>query len=129
MRRSTGAPLSLQEAQPGLHFVPLPEIFSNMSTLNVNIPHQLSKEEAQERIKKLLTNLKEQQADKISDVKETWEGDHAAFSFSIKGFDISGGIKVNPDSVDIEGELPFALSFFKGMVADLISAKAKELLA
>ncbi len=110
-------------------FCTFAEILAKMSTLNVNIPHQLSKEEAQVRIRQLLTNLKEQQADKVSDVKETWEGDHATFSFSIKGFDISGGIKVNADSVDIEGELPFALSFFKGMVADLISAKAKELLA
>lgn len=100
-----------------------------MSTLNVNIPHQLPKDEAQERIKKLLTNLKEQQADKISEVKENWEGDNATFSFNIKGFDISGGIQVNPESVDIQGELPFALSFFKGMIADLISSKAKELLA
>ncbi|MGN7721677.1 polyhydroxyalkanoic acid system family protein [Chitinophaga sp. 22620] len=100
-----------------------------MSKLTVNIPHSLSKDEAQQRIQQLLTNLKEQQADKISDVKETWEGDNASFSFSIKGFDISGGIQVKPESVDIEGDLPFALSFFKGMIADLITTKAKELLA
>ena len=100
-----------------------------MSKLTMNIPHNLPKDEAQQRIQQLLTDLKKQQADKISDVKETWEGDNGTFSFNIKGFDISGGIQVKPDSVDIEGDLPFALSFFKGMISDLISAKAKELLA
>ena len=41
-----------------------------MAKLSLNIPHELPKEEALKRIKGLLTKLKTEQGDIISDVKE-----------------------------------------------------------
>lgn len=99
-----------------------------MSKLAIEIPHQLSQEEALQRIKNLLTNLKEEQKDVIADVKENWQGSTGDFSFSAKGFDLAGNIEVNPGSVDINADLPFALSFFKGMISNVITEKAKALL-
>ncbi|WP_315821432.1 polyhydroxyalkanoic acid system family protein [Paraflavitalea speifideaquila] len=84
-----------------------------MSTLNLDIPHELPKEEALERIKGLLTNLKEEQKQIISNVAEKWEGDNGQFSFSAKGFDLAGNIEVQPSRVKINADLPFALSFSK----------------
>ena len=99
-----------------------------MSSIALQIPHQLSKEEAKQRIQKLLSNLKEEQRDIISHIEENWVGDDCNFNFTAKGFDVSGTLQVNPDHVDITGELPFALSFFKGMISDVIEQKAKTLL-
>lgn len=99
-----------------------------MSSINVQVPHQLSKEEAKQRIQKLLSNLKEEQKDMISHINEEWTGDDCTFNFTAKGFDVSGTLQVNPDHVAITGELPFALSFFKGMISDVIEQKAKTLL-
>jgi hypothetical protein len=100
-----------------------------MSTLKLNIPHSLSEEEALDRIKKLLGNLKEEQKDKISNVKESWHDNKGAFSFTAKGFDLSGHIQVNASDIQISSRLPFAVSLFKNQISNLIQEKAKELLA
>jgi hypothetical protein len=99
-----------------------------MSSLSLNIPHNLSKEEALDRIKKLLGNVKKEQADQISNVKEEWKGDTGTFNFTIKGFDLSGNIRVNASSVDINGNVPFAISLFKGKIKSIIHEKAAALL-
>ncbi|HTD94223.1 MAG TPA: polyhydroxyalkanoic acid system family protein [Chitinophagaceae bacterium] len=99
-----------------------------MSNLKISIPHQLSSEEALTRVKKLFSNLKEEQKDKLKDVKEDWNGNSGNFSFSAQGFDLSGLIQVNPSSVDFDAKLPLALSFFKGKISEVIREKAEALL-
>ena len=100
-----------------------------MSKLTINIPHHLPQDEALTRIKKLLGSLKEQHKELISSVKEEWKGNAADFGLSAKGFDVSGIINVQPRAVDIDADLPFALSFFKGSISKVISDKASQLLA
>jgi hypothetical protein len=100
-----------------------------MSKLTLNIPHHLPKAEALTRIKQLLENLKQEQKGNISNVKEEWAEDKGAFSFNAKGFDLSGTIEVNNANVEINSDLPFAVSLFKGAIASMISEKAKALLA
>lgn len=100
-----------------------------MSDLSLNIPHTLPKEEAVTRIKQLLTKLKEEQKDNISDLKEEWNGDKGNFSFSAKGFNLSGTLQVNDSNVEIHSALPMAVSFFKGAIASMITEKAKKVLA
>ena len=99
-----------------------------MSTLKLNIPHQLSQQEAQDRIWKLLSNLKEEQKGTIDDVKEDWNGNKGNFSFSAKGFNLAGSINIQPDAVEINADLPFAVSLFKGQISKIITEKASELL-
>lgn len=101
---------------------------NRMSQLNIDIPHQLSQEEALARIRNLLSNLKEEQKDVISDVSEHWQGSKGDFSFSARGFNLAGNIEVNPSNVSINADLPFALSFFKGMISNVITQKATALL-
>ena len=100
----------------------------HMSKLSVSVPHELTKPEAMERIKGLLENLKKDQADMISDVKEEWKDDQGKFSFSAKGFDLSGLISVTDSDVEINAEVPFAVSLFSGTIKKIISEKAKTLL-
>jgi hypothetical protein len=100
-----------------------------MSDLNLSIPHNLSAEEALGRIKNLLSNLKKDHQDLIDKSDENWEGNTGNFSFSVKGFDLSGIIAVNSSSVDINAKLPFAVSLFKGKISQVITDKAKELLS
>lgn len=99
-----------------------------MSSLNISIPHELSQDDAVARIKKLLTKLQVEQKDMIQNVKEEWNGNKSNFSFSAKGFDIAGNIAVNPDSVNIKGDLPFMLSFFKGKIEEIIKAQGQAVL-
>ena len=100
-----------------------------MAQLDITIPHQLPTEEALVRIQGLLKKLQQDQKDTIRDVSEQWNGNEGDFSFSAKGFDLSGKIKVEDNAVHINGQLPFALSFFKGTISQVIKEKAGEILS
>ena len=100
-----------------------------MPSLDLSIPHQLSQEEALSRIKRLWSDTKRDHSGMISDLKENWEGNKGTFSFSAKGYDISGNLEVQPSSIEIRSQVPFAVSLFKGMIANMVQQKAKELLS
>lgn len=99
-----------------------------MSSLNISIPHNLSKEEALTRIKGLLQQVKEEQANIVSNVKEDWSEDKGQFGFTAMGFDLAGDINVSEDNVEINAELPFAVALFKGRIKEIITEKATALL-
>ncbi len=100
-----------------------------MPSLKLNVPHQLSQEEALSRIKNLLTKVKQEQQDKISNLKEEWKDDTGNFEFTAMGFDLSGAIKVQPSHIEIDANVPFAVTLFKGKIQEMIDKKAKELLS
>jgi hypothetical protein len=100
-----------------------------MAKLDITIPHNLSSEEALIRIQGLLKQLQDEQKDTIRNVSEQWNGNEGEFSFSAKGFDLAGKIRVEENAVTINSQLPFALSFFKGAISNVIKEKAGELLS
>src|SRR5689334_16491929 len=100
-----------------------------MAKLDIAIPHNLPPEEAVTRIQGLLSKLQQEQKDTIKNVSEQWNGNEGEFSFTAKGFDLAGKIKVEDNQVSIHGQLPFALSFFKGQISQVIKEKAGKLLA
>jgi len=99
-----------------------------MPKIELNIPHSLTKDEALTRIKNFLPQLKEQHADQIKDLEESWNGNTGVFQFKISGFKVSGSLEVEESSVVIKGDLPFAAILFKGQIEETIRAKAVELL-
>ena len=100
-----------------------------MAKLDIAIPHSLSQQEALIRIQGLLQKLQQEQKDTIRDVSETWNGNEGEFSFSAKGFDLAGKIRVEENRVSINGQLPFLLSFFKEKISEVIKEKADKLLS
>jgi hypothetical protein len=100
-----------------------------MAKLSMTIPHNLPIEEALQRIKRLLGEVKNQFADKVSNVKEDWRGTMGTFSFSAMGFSVSGSLIVKPNEINIFGTLPFAAVFFKGKIESTIRERARTLLA
>ena len=73
--------------------------------------------------------MKADYGEQIRDLKEEWEGDTGKFSFTVMGFAVSGTLTVNDNSVDLDGNLPFAAAFFKGKIKSVIENKAQEILA
>jgi hypothetical protein len=94
----------------------------------VNVPHQLGKDEALNRIKGILGKAKEQYGDRISDLKENWSDDGGTFSFKAMGFKISGEMKVTDTDVSIVGDYPFAAIPFKGTIESTLRERAERLL-
>ena len=100
-----------------------------MPKLSMTIPHRLKQDEALRRIKTLLNEVKGQFADKISDLREEWNGNTGKFSFSAMGFSVSGTLTVKSSEVELSGNLPFAASFFKSKIEETIRERAETLLA
>ena len=100
-----------------------------MPSLEMSIPHKLTQEEAQRRIQELLPKMKSDFAGQVKDLREEWNGNTGKFSFTAMGFSVSGTLTVNESSVDLDGDLPFAASFFKGKIKSVIEEKAQEILA
>jgi Putative polyhydroxyalkanoic acid system protein (PHA_gran_rgn) len=101
----------------------------NMASLKLNIPHQLSEQEALTRIKDLFSQLKVEQKDRLKNVEEEWDKNTGTFKFNAQGFDLAGKIHVDNKTVQIDGKLPLALSFFKGKISEIITKKATDLLS
>jgi len=100
-----------------------------MANLEVDVPHNLPEDEAMKRIKNLFTEMKKEHGDKISNLREEWEGNVGIFSFTAQGFDIAGTLTVNASNVELKGKLPLALSFFKGAIAKTIHDQAAKILS
>lgn len=100
-----------------------------MASIQVTVHHELSEHEALLRIKHLLTKLKHDYKDKVSNINEEWHAKHGKFSFTVLGFDLSGTVDLHPGSIEIHGKLPLAISLFRGKIKEVIKEKGTELLA
>jgi len=96
--------------------------------MDINIEYFISKQEALQRIKKLIPELKEDFKDQITEIYENWAGDKADFGFKILGFNIKGLFFISEKKLNISANLPFAALPFKGLIESKIREKANELL-
>lgn len=100
-----------------------------MPKISLSVSHRLPQEEALNRIKKLLGEVKQQFADKISNMHESWNGNTGKFSFLAMGFAVSGILIVKSSEIELTGNLPFAATLFKGKIESTIRERAEILLA
>jgi len=100
-----------------------------MPKMDMAVQHGLEKEEALERIKGLLVQLKREKGDMIEDLREEWAGDHCRFSFTVMGSPVSGIFENGDKEVRISADLPFTAALFKGKIEAVIREKARELLS
>ena len=100
-----------------------------MPELNVSIPHQLTRQEALQRVKSVLGKVKSQHEDRISNLQQEWTDHSGKFSFSIMGFAVSGILTVNETSVELNSEIPLAAVLFKGKIKSFIEQEGEKLLA
>jgi Putative polyhydroxyalkanoic acid system protein (PHA_gran_rgn) len=101
----------------------------DMPTIRVAVPHKLTQDEALKRIKKTIAEAKKKNSDKVSELKETWDGYEGEFSGSAMGYDVGGGIAIEPAQVVVTGKLPFIAIPFKGKIESGIEGMLKRLLA
>jgi len=99
-----------------------------MPSIQVTVHHKLTEHEAMSRIKHLVTQLKHEHGDKVSNIEEEWHARSGKFSFAFHGLGLSGTVNLHPGTVEIHGKLPLAVSLFKGKIKEVIKKKADELL-
>jgi hypothetical protein len=100
-----------------------------MPSLNITVPHRLDQDEAMRRIQGLLTEIKRDYGDRVTDVREAWRDDGGDFAFRAMGFSVSGSLQVRPGEVVLKGDYPLAARPFKGRIESMIRDRAEQLLA
>lgn len=99
-----------------------------MPKMSIDVPHNLQRGEAQSRIQGMLDNLKEQYGDKITDVREQWNGDTGTFSFKAMGMNVAGTLNVTDSDVRMRGDIPWAAKPFQGTIEATIRERTERLL-
>ena len=99
-----------------------------MPNIHVAVDHELTQKEALKRIHTLLKDTKKEYGALVTDLEETWKGNEGTFSFSARGYAISGTIDVSSPTVTLDGEVPLALGFFKGKIEGMLRDRAEKLL-
>ncbi len=100
-----------------------------MADLIVSVNHRLSQDEALRRIQMAVAQAKMQYSDKISDLRETWNGYVGAFQISAQNQQVSGTVTVNPSDVTVQITLPFLASMFKPMIETGVREQLTRILA
>jgi hypothetical protein len=100
-----------------------------MPKLEMTVPHQLSQQEALQRIRNLIPQLRQEYGKDITDLREQWQDNIGTFSFKVKGFSVSGKLTVEPSQINLSGTVPLAATFHKGKIETAIRERAKRLLS
>jgi hypothetical protein len=99
-----------------------------MPKIKLSVPHQLSQEEAKQRISRLVADTRAKTPALVSDVVEGWSGYAATFSFRARGFPVAGTLDVQPAQILVEINLPLAALPFKRRFEQELLARARQLL-
>jgi hypothetical protein len=105
-----------------------PNASAARGNLNVVVPHKLTRDEAINRIKRLLSEVKAGHADKITSINEEWKDNLGTFTLEAMGYSVTGTITVENASVEFDANLPFPASMAKGTIAKTVKDKATALL-
>ncbi|HEX6961117.1 MAG TPA: polyhydroxyalkanoic acid system family protein [Lacipirellula sp.] len=87
-----------------------------MPKFNLEVPHQLSADEAKSRLERFIEMLKSQHGDKVSELEQSWAGNTLSFGFKTFGFKIAGAIDSLDKKLAVTGDIPFAAMMFKGKI-------------
>jgi hypothetical protein len=96
--------------------------------MKMSVPHELGRDDALQRLKGLLGDMKQQYGDKVTDLQENWTDAGGTFSFKAMGFKLSGTLNVTDTEMQLDGELPWAAKPFQGTVEATIRERAERLL-
>jgi putative polyhydroxyalkanoate system protein len=100
-----------------------------MPKFGVRVPHQLTKDEARSRLERFAESLQRKFQDKVSDLKQTWEGDTLRFGFKTYGIQLDGGITVAENELNLAGDIPFSAMMFRGKIESAIREELERLVA
>lgn len=100
-----------------------------MPSLIVSVSHQLSQEEALRRIQATVAQARVQYSDKISELRESWDGYAGTFVVSAMNQQASGSVTVNPSEVTVKARLPLLALAIKPMIESRIRHELTRILA
>jgi hypothetical protein len=99
-----------------------------MPKFNTEVPHELGTQEATDRLKSFLEQVKERYQDQVSNLSGDWNENVLTFSLTTYGFTIDGTLTVEEQLARLSGNLPMAASFFRGKIEESIAGELQRAL-
>lgn len=100
-----------------------------MPLVQVQVPHQLTREIAILRLQEYGQRMRGEHGAKVADLEEIWQDGIAQFSFRALGFSVSGQTIVNDESAEIHVRLPLAAIPFRGLIEKEIAERLGQALS
>ncbi len=100
-----------------------------MPGFRTEVPHPLTQDEATEKLKVFLDQVRERYKDQVSAIEGNWDSNKLDFSLTTFGFTIKGLLTVEDKNAVLEGQLPFAALAFKGKIEQGIKSELEKALA
>ena len=99
-----------------------------MPSLITTVEHQLTREEAIDRLQNHAELLRREWGHQISDVTEVWEDHIANFGFKAFGFRITGTVEPRDEDFILNLELPVAAIMLQGAIRQQIEKHLRDIL-
>ena len=96
--------------------------------IDVDLPHQLGREEARRRIADNIHKLKDHIPGGASHIDSQWSGDRLDLKVHAMGQEVEALIDVEENKVHCRIQLPGMLSLFAGPIEALLRQKGSDLL-
>ncbi len=95
--------------------------------MHVEIPHQFSKQEAINRVKKALNESRGQILAQAPDFKDAWQGDSLAFEATVQGKHITGTLGIEDKQFVLDAKLPLLWRMFEGRIESAIKEQVSKM--
>jgi hypothetical protein len=96
--------------------------------MNIEVPHQLSADEAKSRLERQAEFLQSRFGDQVKDMTQSWVGNILNFGFKTMGMRFDGSVGVEDQRVVVNGDIPFAAVMFKGKIENEIRQQLEKIL-
>lgn len=99
-----------------------------MPVFNAEVSHELSREDALDRLTRFVARVAEKYRDQVSRMEGNWQDNVLNFSLTTYGFTITGVLTVEDRRALLDGQLPFAAIAFRGKIEKAISHELERVL-
>ena len=97
-------------------------------TIDVSIPHRLTRDDARARLKDGAQRLRTQFGGQAANVEEHWQDYHAEFKFTAMGQSITGRMDVEADAINLAVDVPWMLAMLADKIKGRIEQEGRKLL-
>jgi len=97
-----------------------------MPSFSTEVAHQLGQEQATERLKTFLEQVRVKYQDFVSDLQGNWTDNVLKFSLKTYGFVIDGTLTVSETNARLAGNIPFAALAFRGKIEQSIAGELRR---
>jgi hypothetical protein len=99
-----------------------------MPEFKAEVPHQLGRDEAVDRLKSFVEQVRDRFQDQLDDADGAWMDNVLDFTLNAAGLQITGKLTVEETRAHVAGQLPLMAIPFRGMIERQIASQLQSAL-